>query len=248
LFLLLSALTFFGFSRPVLGRRVATEYTSVLTALLGCVLVVSLTAGNADPLLLYFEVLTLSALVFAGERPEGVAAAALGLAGAVLTKVEGTAFAVIVVVAYSVFFRKARDGRSLELLAAPPALALAAWFSFCHLNRLIDVYRIHSETTPMLAHLPMVFRKMGAAAGYGLAFIPWIVVLVLALGRQRTAGSTMALAVGSGFLAFVFYLYLRVPGDPSLWITWSASRLLITPLTCVFVSAAAPVRNARIFA
>jgi hypothetical protein len=49
----------------------------------------------------------------------------------------------------------------------------------------------------------------------------------------------MNAAVAVGFLGFVLYMYLTSPTDPRLWIIWSASRLLLTPLVAIFFAAMA---------
>jgi hypothetical protein len=239
LFLMLAILTFFGFARPVLGRVAAAEYASILAALLAFVLISSYTAGNAEPLLIYFQVVALSAIVFAIDRPEGLPAAGVALAGGVLTKVEGMVFAALVVFAAVILMREARRWRSLTLLAGAPAIALAAWVFFCRSHGLLDFYDLNKRSQLMLGHIPVVLREVGRQAAYDAWFMPWIVVFVLSIGGKRTRASFLALAVALGFGGFIICTYLTSKEDPTLWIQWSAARLLITPLLCLFFVAPA---------
>src|SRR5438067_7563889 len=208
LFLGLAALAFFGFARPDLGGRVAGELTLVLVALLGFLLVASGCAGNADPPLAAFEVLALSALVFAGDRRDGLAACGIALAAAVLTKVEGTVFAALAFAAAWAFARRGTRGRVVLLAGLPPLLALSGWVLFIRVHGLADVYGFGSGSRLNLAFLPLVLRETGRVAAYGVWYAPWIAVAaLLASGRIRRR-ALPALAIGIGFAAFVVYLYL----------------------------------------
>src|SRR5262249_9227817 len=135
LFLAFTALTLYGFATPRVGRRTAAEYACLLAVLLGFLGLSNMIGGDAEPVLFLFAVLPLAALMFAGGGAVGRAAAAVGLAGAVLTKIEGTVFAALVVAAYAAF-GVGVSGRRLRLrtaavLALPPAAALGAWLLFC---------------------------------------------------------------------------------------------------------------------
>jgi hypothetical protein len=238
-FLALAVLTFFGFARATLGQREAMEHACLLAAVLTLVMVAGYTAGNAEPLLVYFEVTALSALVFAADRPEGIPVAAVALAGAALTKVEGVVFAALVAGGAVLFFRDARHWRRLALLAGAPAAALGAWSLFCRSHRLPDVFDLHKPSTPTLAHFSLVIGDVIHQASYGFWFAPWVVLFLLALPGRRTRPSLLALTVALGFGAFLLYAYLTSSGNPHLWIEWSASRVLITPLVCLFFCATA---------
>jgi len=240
-FLTLAVLTFYGFARRALKVREALEQASLLAALLAFVMIAGYTAGNAEPLLVYFEVTALSALIFAAYRREGIPAAALALAGAALTKVEGIVFAALVAAGAILFIGSARRWRCLVLLAGAPALALGAWVLFCRFHGFHEVYALHSISRPTLAHLSAVLAQVGHQASYGFWFVPWIAVFILSLPGKLTRASLLALTVAVGFTAFILYAYLTSTANPHLWIGWSASRVLITPLVCLFFFAAARV-------
>jgi len=240
LFLTLAILTFFGFARPALGRDTALEHTSILAALLTLVLIEGYTAGGAEPLLVFFEVAALSALVFAADRPEGMAAGAVALAGAAMTKVEGVVFAALVIAAAALFLRSGWRWRSFALFAATPLILLAAWVLFCRSHGFLESYDLPARSRGTLKYLPVVLREVGREVSYsGARFAPWIAVLALAIRGKRSPASRMALAVAIGFGGFIVSTYLTSEVDPQKWIAWSASRVLISPLVCLFFWGAA---------
>jgi hypothetical protein len=239
LFLGLAAISFFGFARPALGLRSAAECTALLVALVGFVMIVTLMAGNADPLLVYFEVLALSALTLGSGRPGADVAAGIGLAGAVLTKVEGTVFAALLVGSFLLFGEgRARWRRALRM-GAPAAAALVSWMAFCGRYGLTSIYSLSSQRPATMTHFSAAVSGVLHEASYGAAYIPWLVVAALGLRGRNTASTRMNLAVAAGFLGFVLYMYLTSPTDARLWIIWSASRLLLTPLLSIFFAAVA---------
>jgi len=244
IFLGIAGLAFFGLARSSLGGRVAGELTVVLLALCGFVLVVTGCAGNADPPLVAFEVLALSALVFARDRGYGLAAMGIALSAAVLTKVEGTVFAALVLGVALVLAGRGARRRVLRTAGVPPALALLAWVVFTRAHGLADVYGFQSGSRLSFAHLPLVLKETGRSAAYGAWYAPWIAVAALLIGCRSGARSLAPLAVGFGFTGFILYLYLSAAADPTLFIVWSASRLLVTPLICFFVAAAASTSRA----
>ena len=235
----IAALALYGFARPSLGVRTAGELAVVLLALLGFLLIATGCAGNADPPLIAFEVTALSALIFAGDRPPGLAIAGIALAAAVLTKIEGTVFAALVVVATLARVPRGSRRRVLGIVAAPPALALSAWVVFTRLHGLVDVYTFRSGSRLNLAQLPLVLREIHRFADYGVGYAPWFAVAALFVGGRIGKRALTPLAVAVGFAGFIGYMYLTTGSDPTLFIGWSSNRLLITPLTCIFLAAAA---------
>jgi hypothetical protein len=239
LFLGMAAISFFGFARPVLGLRSAAECTALLVALVGFVMIGTLMAGNADPLLAYFEILALSALTLGSSKAGADVAAGLGLAGAVLTKVEGTVFAALLVSSFLLFGEGRSRWRRAVGIGTPAAAALTAWMAFCRKNGLASLYSLSSHRPATMTHLSTVVSGVLREGSYGAAYTPWLVVVALGFRWRDTASTRVNLAVATGFLGFVLYIYLTSPTDPRLWIIWSASRLLLTPLVAVFFAAMA---------
>jgi hypothetical protein len=239
LFLALALAAFYGLAERAIGRRVAAEHTALLAAVLGFLSVRNLTAGNADMLLTYFEVVALSALVFAGDDDEGRIVAAVALTGAVLTKVEGTVFAALLVGAFILFgmSRGLRRVQGAVSLALPPFLAFAAWLAYCRFHGLLDIYG--PRPGPTTAHVPAILRQILHEASFASAYAPWIVFLVLLVWGAKSRAAAVPLVCGAGFLAFLVYMYATSQVDPWLWVFWSAARLLVTPLVCLAVASAA---------
>jgi hypothetical protein len=201
-------------------------------------------AGNAEPALLFFEVLALCALYRSGSSvPRGLGSsgevgeavprdtegprnrgtdvvAAIALCGAVLTKIEGAVFAVIVI---------ALLGRRWRV-ALPPLVVLGGWLLFAKFNGLL------ASSDPRYAfsfgHLLPSVRQLAGEMSFGLWYLPWIAIALLARSWKHIAA---ALA----FLAFMVLIYAR----PEAHMEWSAQRVLMTPLVLFFFSAITRDRN-----
>ncbi len=240
-FLALTVGMFHGFAEPFVGMRSATAFAAALAAMLGLVMISVPVAGQAEPLLLYFEAASLVPLLFAPSDETSCLAAGIGLAGAVMTKVEGAVFALLVVFAHLAFGRR-RSLANLSCLAGPPLVIVAAWLLFCRAHGLASVYRL--PTMAAAAFLPAILSEMGRQAGFGVAYAPWIAVLALGIGGKWSRETSVAATVALGFVGAMIAMYLGAAGDPRLWVFWSAGRLFMTPLLCCFLAAVA-ARGAR---
>jgi hypothetical protein len=160
--------------------------------------------------------------------------AAIALGGAAWTKIEGAAFAAIVLVAYALARRRFRP---LLVLALPPAILLGSWLAFIRHYHLVDQYgragqKIHLEL------VGRVIAKTAASVKYDAWYLPWLAVLApLACGR-RWRRAALPLLTAAGTMASAVYFYLHNP-DPWWWIESSAERVFLTPLACLAVAAAA---------
>lgn len=240
IFLGLLALSFWGTARDAMPSRQAAELTALLTAVLGYPLVVTHTAGNADAMLLFFEALALGALTLARRSGEGDWLATLGLSAAAMTKLEGILFAVTVAVVFGVDRGRGLGVARIFRLGALPAACAGLWYGFCRAHALTDLLR---PPTLTLEPLPAILRSVGTEASYGVAYLPWLAVGTLWFAIPMRRVCWRAFAVGALSIATICFYYLSARADPSLWIRWSASRLLITPLLCFFFAAAAAHRD-----
>ena len=94
-------------------------------------------AGCAEPPLLLFEAIAIAALTFVDNPRAQTFLAALGLAGAVFTKLEGATFAVAVFLTILLVQRKPKRA---FIVIAPAALLFAAWMTFVFKNDLLYMY------------------------------------------------------------------------------------------------------------
>jgi len=196
-------------------------------------------AGCAEPPLLLFETIAIAALTFENNPKAQTFFAALGAAGAVWTKLEGTTFAIAVVVTILVVQRNVK--RAL-IVAAPAAILIGSWLTFIHANGLMYMYRgakmpIYFET------LPVVLRTLAKVARFDLLWLPWIIaIVVIALGNIRRALVPIAIALLTACATVFFYIHYP---DPVWWIESSSPRVILTPLLALLIGAVAASDKVR---
>ena len=226
-----AALVFRGLARERLGDERAGVYAVLLTALLAYGYARSMVAGAGEPMLLLFETIAIAALTF---LDDGEVLAAVALAGAAWTKVEGAAFVAIVVVAYVLTRRRVVRAA----LAALPAVALVlSWIAFAKAHKFIDQYgrveqRMHWES------LGTIVKSMSLQASYGAFYLPWLAGGVPFAFAKHWKRAALPLVVFAGLIGSAVYFYLH--GDaPVWWIKSSAERVLLSALMTLLVAAAA---------
>lgn len=194
-------------------------------------------AGGADPPLIFFQALTLVALTFLREERGSDLVAAIGLAGAAWTKIEGATFAIAVVLALLLVRRDWKRAIRISIL---PAILLGSWVVFVRVAHLLELYRGAAMDLYWSA-LPGTLRTMAKTATYELWGLPWLVPLVLlALGRNRhEAALPLVVTILTAGVSVFFYIHLP---DPTWWILASAPRVLLTPLLALLVAALAAWR------
>ncbi|HUP58836.1 MAG TPA: hypothetical protein VNA69_00300 [Thermoanaerobaculia bacterium] len=234
---LLTTILFFLGSVAILRASSRDDLGAALLAgVLAWTFAVTYAAGGADAPLVFFVALTLSALTFI--RSDFVAA--IGLAGAVLTKIEGTTFLIAVVLAIVLVDRSIKRA----LLVAAPALAvLAGWVAF--LAKIGIVYgfgRAKEENTRIYFELiPKTLVEMAKAGSYEILGLPFLIAIALIiLGRTRRA-ALLPLTVAVLTIGAAVFFYLHSP-DPTWWIAASAPRVLLTPLTALIIASVAAWR------
>lgn len=220
-----------------LGGKGALTVLTVVT--LAQAMLVGYAAGAADPLLVFFEAIALAALAFVEDPRAQTTLAAIGLAGAVWTKIEGTTFAIAVIVA--LVSVRPREWKRAAIMAAPAAALVAAWTLYISVAGVLDMYAaagrfpIHPEV------LPRTLGLMGSAASYEAFWIPWIApLLFVATGDWRRAAFPLLVAALTILAAIYFYIHA---GDPAWWIASSAPRVLMTPVLALDIAAIASTRS-----
>jgi len=210
----------------------------LLMASLSYAIAIGFAAGGADPPLVLFETLALCALVFLDDARSRDVLAAIGLAGAAMTKVEGATFVIAVVLALLIVRREVK--RTL-LIAAPAIVILLAWLAFLIANGLIFGYG-GAKIPVHFSALPKTLALVGKASLYELYGLPWLAPLVLLfLGKRRAVLPLLVVALTLCATVF-FYIHLE---EPSWWIAASAPRVLLTPLMALVVASVAASERRR---
>jgi hypothetical protein len=231
---------------PSPAAAATTALTVSAIALLG---IHASVAGNAEPFLLFFEILGLALLLTPIARSTGgKLAAGLLFAGAAASKVEGLVFVLAAGALFVLIERNASRPlwRTLLLLFAPTALALGTWFLFGASRSLFWGYKGYGGLVRIsLESLPSILQAVGVSlrrAGYALPWLVPLAVFLLIPGKSRRALLPGLAAVAlAGFLLFT---YLTTQSDPRLLISWSAARVL-SPLTALFALASFAGRSAQ---
>lgn len=233
--LLATTLAFRAIARNAIGDVLADRYALVLAAMLACGFASGMVAGAADPTLVLYEVVAVTALTFAPEDRGARLLAALCLGAAVFTKVEGALFAFVTVGAFVVCNR--RLWLRAFAMGIPTLVFFGSWFLWAKHHDLLDIYGwgknpLHPEVAST------VFRGTFQLAGYEAAYLPWIAPLVLlGFGRNfRRAALPLLVAIGS--IGYILFFYFH-NADPKWWIASSAMRVLLTPVACLAVASAA---------
>ncbi|HVS33573.1 MAG TPA: hypothetical protein VMS98_19215 [Thermoanaerobaculia bacterium] len=230
LYLMAAVLAFRSLAAPRLGAEKATAYAALLAALLTFGFTAGRAAGGADPMLLMFEVIALSALTFGAGR-EATIIASVALAGAAFTKVEGSAFVVAIVIALLFVNRRA------VAAALPAVILIGSWILFARHHGLLDSYA-RAEKPLLFDRLGHVLYMGGWQASYRVMYLPWIAALgPLAFGRSFRRAA-LPLIVAALSLGYTVFFYLHEP-EPLWWIRASAERVLLTTLSCLVVASAA---------
>ena len=225
IFLLAAALVLRGYSR-------SNHFALLLAAVLCYALDVSHVGGGADALLVLFEVLALSATVWR-RGPIDDAVVAIALAGAVFTKVEGAAFAAVLLGAT---FLVRRSWKPL-MTSIPAAILIGSWILFSRRHGLLDAYG-GDDTGFHPQNLGLIAKVAGAQISYSALYLPWIASIApLAFSRSLRAAAIPLLAA-VGCIAYTLYFYLHAP-DPVWWIEASVERVLLTSLAAFVVASAA---------
>ncbi len=241
-FLLLGMIFVWSLGCTHVGSADASAFAALFVSMFGLLQAGSLTAGNADAALLLFEAIALGLLVFARDMPGAVLLSGVVLAGASLLKIEGIAFASALIASYVLVVRPIR-WRQFWALAAPPFAAVAAWFLFCRTHGLVDFLAGGKPLVLTSERFGVVFRGMWSAARFGSAYVPWIVVILLIVGRKTARAGAIAIITAALILVFDVGVYFTTEADPTQWIVWSAPRTLMTPLLALYMAGSTPARS-----
>ncbi|MGZ5472362.1 MAG: hypothetical protein ACXW31_00235 [Thermoanaerobaculia bacterium] len=233
LFLLALLAVIRGWSRDDAG-------TLLVAATLTYTFTLAYPAGCAEPVLLLFEAIAIGALTFVDDERAQTFLAALGVAGAVFTKLEGATFAVAVFLTILLVQRKPKRA---FLVIAPGALLFAAWMTFVFRNDLLYMYG-GAKMPIYWSTLPVVLKTLAKVAKFNLWWLPYLVPIVLiAIGNVRRALVPLSIALLT--TGATVYFYVHYP-DPVWWIESSSPRVILTPLLALLIGAIAARPYARV--
>jgi len=241
LLLAATAVGLFGILRAEAPAPPAAAATALVISALGLTGIHSSVAGNAEPFLLFFELLAVALLVTPAARSEaGKLLAGLFLAGAAAAKVEGLPFVGAVIVLFLLVDRDAARpfARSALLLLAPTIVSIGTWLAFGAMRKVFFGYKGYGRSLEFhWDHLSAVASAIGTAlwkAGYVLPFA--VPILVLLTIRPKGRRAVLPLGVAAALSVFLLLTYLQSPRDPRLWIAWSAARTF-SPVTAMIALA-----------
>ncbi|HEY0372309.1 MAG TPA: hypothetical protein VGD79_09925 [Thermoanaerobaculia bacterium] len=207
--------------------------TLLVAATLTYTFSLSYPAGCAEPPLLLFEAIAIAALTFLDDERAQTFLAALGVAGAVFTKLEGATFAVAIFLTILLVQRKPKKA---FLVIAPGALLFAAWMTFIFKNDLLYMYG-GAKMPIYWSTIPVVLKTLAKVARFELWWLPYLVPIVLiAIGNVRRALVPVAIALLT--TGATVYFYVHYP-DPVWWIESSSPRVILTPLLALLIGAVA---------
>ncbi len=226
------------------GDTGAVAVTAFWTVALAVSLAFSYSGGNAEAPLLFFESVAGAALL--AEQKGGPAGSrflpALALAGAVLTKVEGSVGAVLLVAGVLLRDRLERRervlARAVALMAAPLA-ALALWFGFQYASHLHVGYRGHGDLFDLhFENMGPVLRSVLQNLSAGTAGLSWLfpIFVIVFLGRGRR-DAIPGYLMTAGLLGFLVFDYLHDAADPWERIAWTLPRASQPALALLILSA-----------
>jgi hypothetical protein len=221
----------------------ATAVVSFWIAATSITIAQSYSGGNAEAQLLFFETLAVAALLV--EDTDARASRflpALMLAGAVLTKVEGTA-ATLAIVAGAILrdVLERRPGalrRALPLVLAP-AVGLLTWFAFQKHFGLTVGYRSHGPLMGVTTEfLPTILREGLRHLHAGTFWLSWAIPLVFLLAARTDPRRLLpALALVAGLCGFLVFDYMHDESDPSQRIGWTTPRVSQSALSVTILAA-----------
>lgn len=234
---------------PLLRRRMSAGAANAVTAFWAAALSLSLASsysgGNGEAPLLFYE--TVAGLLLLTESPGEPATrwfSAVALAGAVLTKQEGSIAGVLF--AAGVILRDFLEGRAGAVrraipLVLVPGLGLALWFGFQWLTGLHVGFRPQTELGhASFGHLRVVLREGLANLKAGSAGFAWILpIALLILSGTRIRAALPAIVFSGGVLGALLWTYLGGSAmDVQVRIGWTLPRASQPALSMLILGAA----------
>jgi hypothetical protein len=222
----------------------AAAVTAFWTVAIAASLGESFSGGNAEAPLLFFVSVAGAALL--ADRGDGGAGlrtiAACALAGAVLTKVEGSLAAILLLAgttARDLIERRDRPIRAVVSLAALPVTAVLAWFAFQWHAGLPVGFRqptwLGALDPGATARLVVESAQNMGAGTFGAS---WLLPAAVLAARWRRSPSVLpALVYVVGLLALHALVHLRAGQNLALFVHWNLPRISQPALSLTILAA-----------
>ncbi|MGH9419251.1 MAG: hypothetical protein ACRD3J_04695, partial [Thermoanaerobaculia bacterium] len=227
---LTSGLLLFGSVALVRASSRDDRGAVLMAATLAYAFAIAYVAGGAEPALIFFETMAIIGVTFIRDPRGQMLIAGLGLAGTVMTKLEGATFALAFVLA---MLAARRSFKRTLAIAAPTGVLLIVWLGIVKAHHLGEYYR--TAIQPM--YFGTTFKSLaalGKAATYDLYGLPWLVPIILILIAPNRRNAAIPLIVSILTFGATIFFYVHIP-DPAWWILDSARRVLLTPLTALLI-------------
>jgi hypothetical protein len=231
--------------RRRLSDDAATAVASFWIAATSITIAQSYSGGNAEAQLLFFETLAVASLLVEDEDAGADASRflpALMLAGAVLTKVEGSVAALAIAAGATLRDALERRGpllrRALPLVLVPAACVLT-WFAFQRHFGLTVGYRSHGPLFLLRAEfLPTILREELRNLDAGTFGLAWAIPIAFLLAARPDPRRLLpALALIAALFGFLTFDYMHDQGDPSERIGWTTPRVSQSALSACILAA-----------
>jgi hypothetical protein len=242
-----SALLVLEIQRRRFGDRSATLVAAFWMAALSASLVVSFSGANAEAPLLLYE--TAAGMLLLTEGPDSGAGrrllAGIFLAGAVLTKVEGTVGSSLLIfgtVLRDFVARRPLRLREAAALVIPPLSAGLLWWSYLRRFDISANYAAKGRLAEL--HWDRLGELVGLLIGNlkaGTWWLAWtlpILVILAAAGKRRYAQALPGIVAVAGLLAFFLFIYLHETTSQAVRISWEIPRTSQPALSLLIAVAA----------
>jgi hypothetical protein len=233
-------------ARRRLGDRDATLVAAFWTAALSASLVASWSGANGEAPLLLYETAAGLLLLTEGEHPGASRRwlAGIFLAGAVLTKIEGTigsSLMIVGVVLRDLLSRRPPRRRELAALVIPPLCAGLLWWAYLRRFGIPASYSGRGRLAELhWDRLAELVGNMLLNLRAGAWWVAWILpaVVLLAAGRRCWRPLLPALVAAVGLMLFFLFVYLHETSSQAERIGWEIPRTSQSPLSLLILSAA----------
>jgi hypothetical protein len=243
-----AALLVLEIQRRRLGDRDATLVAAFWMAALSASLVVSFSGASAEASLLLYETTAGMLLLTEGPNP-GFGRrflAGLFLAGAVLTKIEGTVGSSLLILGTVlrdlVVSERRLRWRELAGLVVPPLCAGLLWWSYVRRFGIGSSYAAKGRLAEVhWGRLTELVGPVMQSLSAGTWWLSWILPLLMILAAARAGRYREALpglVTVAGLLAFFVFLYLHETTDQTVRIAWEIPRISQPALSLLIAVAA----------